>query len=92
MIKSFHHKGLEDFHDEGSLRGIQSKHAKKLARILDRLEMATSVWDLDSPDYDLHSLKGSLEGLWAVKVSGNWRVVFVFENGNIYKVDYLDYH
>jgi proteic killer suppression protein len=44
------------------------------------------------PGLDLHSLKGSYEGCWAVSVSGNWRVVFRFEGQNAVDVDYLDYH
>lgn len=44
------------------------------------------------PGFDLHPLKGKLKGLWAVSVSGNWRVVFRFENGNAYDVDLIDYH
>jgi len=36
---------------------------------------------------------GSMKGiLWAVKVSGNWRVVFCFQNGDADHVDYRDYH
>jgi proteic killer suppression protein len=44
------------------------------------------------PGFQLHPLKGKLKGLWAVSVSGNWRVVFRFENGNAYDVDLIDYH
>jgi proteic killer suppression protein len=33
-----------------------------------------------------------LKGFWAVKVSGNWRVVFSFKEGNAYQANYLDYH
>ena len=44
------------------------------------------------PGSDLHQLKGTLKGFWAVKVSGNWRVVFTFKEGNAYLVNYLDYH
>jgi RelE-like toxin of type II toxin-antitoxin system HigB len=29
---------------------------------------------------------------WAVKVSGNWRVIFQFKEGDAYLVDYIDYH
>ena len=92
MIKSFRHKGLEDFFNEDTLRGIQPKHAKKLSHILNWLDRAKSIEDMDIPGYTLHPLKGDLEGLWAVKVSGNWRVVFMFEKSNAYMVNYLDYH
>ena len=37
---------------------------------------------MDQPGYALHPLRGDLRGYWAVRVSGNWRVVFRFENGN----------
>ena len=32
------------------------------------------------------------KGFWAVKVSGNWRIVFRFEDGDARDVNYLDYH
>jgi len=67
-------------------------HAQKLADILDRLDAAGNVGDLKFPGSDLHQLKGKMKGRWAVKVSGNWRVVFRFEEGNAYDVDYTDYH
>ena len=92
MIKSFAHKGLEAFFRTGSSKGIQAKHAERLARILDRLDAATEVRDMAAPGYDLHGLKGELAGHWAVKVSGNWRLTFRFEHGDAYVVNYQDYH
>ena len=92
MIVSFIHKGLEDFFYDGTKRGIQPRHAQKLAAILDRLAAAHQVEDMHYPGSDLHPLHGDLEGYWAVKVSGNWRVVFCFAEGNASRVNYLDYH
>ena len=31
-------------------------------------------------------------GFYAVTVSGNWRVIFRFEDGAALDVDYIDYH
>lgn len=92
MIKSFAHKGLEDFFYDGTTRGIQARHADRLGRILDRLNAAEEVRDMGYPGSGLHPLKGSLKGFWSVTVSGNWRVVFKFEDGDAHVVDYLDYH
>jgi proteic killer suppression protein len=92
MIKTFSHKGLETFFYDGTKKGIQSKHTQKLASILDRLDAAKEVTDMKFPGSDLHQLKGNLKGLWAVKVSGNWRIIFSFKEGNVYDLDYLDYH
>jgi proteic killer suppression protein len=92
MIKTFTHKGLEDFFYDGTKKGIQAAHTQKLADILDRLDAAEVVEDMRYPGSDLHQLKGQLKGFWALKVSGNWRVVFTFKEGNAYGVNYLDYH
>jgi toxin HigB-1 len=92
MISSFAHKGLEDFFYDGSKRGIQPRHARKLEDILDRLDAARQVEDMRYPGSGLHPLHREWEGYWAVSVSGNWRVIFQFEDGNAFRVNYLDYH
>ena len=92
MIKSFRHKGLENFFYGGTKKGIQAKHTEKLGDILDRLHASAIVEDMKYPGSDLHPLQGKLKNHWSVKVSGNWRIIFKFENGDAYVVDYLDYH
>ncbi|WP_027179284.1 type II toxin-antitoxin system RelE/ParE family toxin [Maridesulfovibrio bastinii] len=92
MIKGFAHKGLEDFFNTGTTRGIQSKHASKLGRILDRLDSALDIQDMNAPGFGLHPLKGNLINHYSIKISGNWRLTFKFENGNAYVVNYQDYH
>jgi len=92
VIISFRHRGLEGFFYDGSKKRIQAKHAKKLGDLLDRLDAAKVLHDMNYPGADLHPLKGNLKGFWAVKVSGNWRITFQFFEGNAYIVDYLDYH
>jgi proteic killer suppression protein len=92
VIKSFKHKGVERFFTIGSKKGIQPDHARRLKMILFRLHTAENVYDMDFPSSELHQLKGKLKGLWVVKVSGNWRVIFRFERGNVWEVDYDDYH
>ena len=44
------------------------------------------------PGYRLHPLKGRLKGYWSISISGNWRVIFRFEDGDAYDVDLIDYH
>ncbi len=92
MIKSFKHKGLEKFFTKGSKSGIQAVHAPRLEERLQALHTATEIEDMDLPGWRLHSLKGEREGLWAINVSGNWRIVFEFTNGHAYIVNYEDYH
>ncbi len=92
MIKNFKHKGLEKFFTKGSAAGIQAAHATKISDRLAFLHAASTVEDMDKPGFRLHELKGNLKGHWAVDVSGNWRIVFKFEDGNAYVVNYEDYH
>jgi proteic killer suppression protein len=92
VIKSFDHKGLERFFYNGDKRGIQPAHSQKIADVLDRLDASVSIRDMNYPGSNLHKLQGKLQGLWSVKVSGNWRITFKFIEGNAYVVDYTDYH
>ena len=92
MIKSFKHIGLEKFFYSGSKKGIKPEHASRLERLLDRLNAATEIKDMNFPGSYLHELKGNKDGLYSVRVSGNWRVFFEFTEGDAYIVDYDDYH
>ena len=47
---------------------------------------------MNLPGLDLHELHGSRKGTWAVTVSGNWRVTFVYAGKDVDRVDYEDYH
>jgi proteic killer suppression protein len=40
----------------------------------------------------LHLLEPKKKTRWSIKVSGNWRVTFIFKGGDAYEVDYVDYH
>ncbi|KHE93078.1 MAG: Plasmid maintenance system killer protein, partial [Candidatus Scalindua brodae] len=68
MIKSFKHKGLEDFFYTRKNKGIRPEHAKRLERILDRLNAANEVKDMNYPGSDLHKLSGDKQGQYADKV------------------------
>jgi proteic killer suppression protein len=92
MIESFRHKGLREFFETGDSAKIAAEHKKRLRLILTLLNAAGDARDMNFPGSNLHRLKGKLKDFWAVKVSGNWRIIFRFENGKALDVDYLDYH
>ena len=92
MIKNFGHKGLEKFFITGSTKGIQAKHKNKLRLQLAMLEVSIQAQDMDKPGWHLHKLSGDKSNIWSVKVSGNWRMTFGFEEGHAYIVNYEDYH
>ncbi len=92
MIKSFKHKGLQKLFEDGSKRGIQPKHVERISDILDLLEAADVIEVMNFPGSGLHVLNPKKDNVWAVSVSGNWRIVFKYENGCAYNIDYADYH
>lgn len=92
MIKKFRHKGIERFFRKGDARGIQAQHAARITRILDLLDDASAVEQLNIPGYYLHPLKGDRKGGWAMTVSGNWRITFRFESEDAVDVNLEDYH
>jgi len=56
------------------------------------LDTAQVIDDMNIPGYRLHPLKGGRKRTWSISVSGNWRLTFQFENGNVYILNYEDYH
>jgi len=92
MIKSFRHKGLEQFFRTGSKAGIQPKHAERLRVQLFALDNAKQPADMNAPGWRLHRLSGKLANHWSIQVSGNWRLTFSFEGDDAMLIDYQDYH
>lgn len=92
MIISIRHKGLRRFRATGSTAGIQAAHARKLRLQLAALGSATTIADMDIPGFRLHALVGADRGRWSIWVNGNWRLTFEFRDGNVYVLDYEDYH
>ena len=92
MIGSFRHKGLKDFFETGSKRGISPDLAPRIARRLDVLEAAQELSDIDAHGFNLHRLKGDRQGEWAISVSGNWRITFRFAKGEALDLNLEDYH
>jgi proteic killer suppression protein len=92
MIKSWKHKGLRQFFETGNKAGIKPEHEKRLKIILQRLSAAISATDMNTPGMRLHKLSGDLAGFYSVSVSGNWRLIFRFDQQDAQDVDYVDYH
>lgn len=92
MIESIQHKGLRLLWEKDDVSKLPAVQINKIRMILTLLDGATDVQDMNFPGSSLHSLKGDLVGFWSVKVNGNYRLIFRFENENAFDVDYIDYH
>jgi proteic killer suppression protein len=93
MIVSFRHKGLRQLYETGSAKGVPPQLVMRVRMVLSALDVAISVDELRTvPRWRLHRLSGKLKDFWSISVSGNWRIIFRFENGKVLDVDLLDYH
>lgn len=89
----FRHKGLRALAEQDRTDGVPAAMADRLKRILSALDGAQRPGDLATrPGYRLHPLKGDMAGLWSIRVTGNWRVVFRFKDSEAVDVDLVDYH
>lgn len=68
---------------------IQSVALRKLRM----LNNAHAVKDLRSPPANrLEKLTGKREGQHSIRINDQWRVCFVWQDGDAYAVEIVDYH
>src|ERR1700757_1571436 len=92
VIQTVRHKGLKRLFVEDEVKGVRADQVEKLRNILAVLNRARIPGDMDLPSFRLHPLRGDLKGFWSVTVRANWRVIFRFEGGHAFDVDFTDYH
>ena len=92
MIRSFWHKGLQRLFAAGERRGIRPNLVEKVENILAVLSRARVPEDMRLPGFNVHLLKGDLRGYWSVTVRANWRIIFRFQDGDVWDIDLIDYH
>ena len=92
MIRSFAHKRLERFFTKGSASSVQTDYAPRIVLILDAIDAAAQVLELDLPGFQLHRFKGDKKNLWSIRVSVNWRITFEFADGDAHLLNLEDYH
>lgn len=92
MIQNFVHKGLGELFSDGKSAKVAPAHQARILRMLDALEDATKLEDLNIPGFRCHPLKGDRAGYYAMSVNGPWRITFKFEDGHASDVDLEQYH
>jgi len=92
MIISFKHKGLKRLYEDDDASKLPADLVGRIGIILNALDTANGLDDLNRPSFRLHRLKGDRKDQWAVTVRANWRIVFGFDGQDIISVDFLDYH
>jgi proteic killer suppression protein len=91
----FRHKGLRQLHEDGNAKGVPAAMADKLRKLLFALETAETLEQLGRfPGWKLHPLKSDLKGFWSLTVTGNWRLIFRYDEktNTAGDIDLIDYH
>lgn len=92
MIKTFRCKETERLsHRERQKRfsGIELVARRKLRQ----LDSATELRDLASPPGNrLEALRGDRVGEHSIRINDQWRICFVWRNGDAFDVEIVDYH
>lgn len=92
MIKTINSKPLRLFYQKDDGSKLPVPHWGKIGLILGLLDGAAGPEDMDFPGPGRHKLSGDYKDFWSVKVNANYRIIFRFEDGHVYDVDYLNYH
>ncbi len=90
MIQNFKHRSLKHFFERGDSKGLPSQYVNKIRMILAVLNGTTDITKVSLTG--LHPLTGDRKGYWSLTVSRNWRITFRFQEGDVFDVDYEDYH
>ena len=92
MIESIQHKGLRLLFEDDNPSKLPPHLVERIREILSLLDVADTIEQLNLSGYRLHKLTGDLREFYSVRVSGNYRIIFRFDDGSVFDVDYLDYH
>ena len=65
---------------------------KKIQIRLNVLNRAKELKDVALPGLGFHPLKGDRKGEYAITVTGNYRMTFRFEKGDVVDLNLEDYH
>jgi proteic killer suppression protein len=93
VIRTFADRRTQELFATGSAKRLPAEVARRAARKLEYVDLATTLDDLRVPRGNrLHALKGDREGQHAIAVNDQWRICFRFVKGDAYDVEVCDYH
>ncbi|MEY3658825.1 MAG: hypothetical protein RL425_1586 [Pseudomonadota bacterium] len=92
MIRSFRSKALRRLSEQGDVSKLSVPNVRRVQRIIEQLDEATTPEEMNVPGWRFHSLKGQDKGRYAVDASGNWRITFGWDGKDAIDLDLEDYH
>ena len=84
MIKSIGHKGLKLYWTKGDTSKLPSEHLQRIQKVMNMIHYLEYVPKDLQPFQNLrpHLLKGELKDFWSLDISGSYRIIFKFIDGD----------
>ena len=92
MIKSYRCRDTEKLANNYRIKRFTT-FERVAQRKLMQLKAAETIDMLRTPPGNrLEILKGDRKGQYSIRINGQWRLCFRFDNGHAYDVEIVDYH
>ena len=93
MIRSFADKETESLFRREASRKLPPAIERRARRKLAILDGAETVEDLRIPPGNrLERLRGDREGQYSIRINDQWRICFIWADGDAHEVEITDYH
>jgi toxin HigB-1 len=93
MIASFRDKETERLWRSGKSRRIPADLQRRAFKKLAILNAGVALENLRvPPGNDLEALRGDRTGQYSIRINDQYRVCFVWREGNAFDVEIVDYH
>jgi toxin HigB-1 len=93
MIRNFKDKKTQQVFERKRSRKLPSDIQQVALRKLRMLNRAETLQDLRVPPANrLERLVGDREGQYSIRVNDQWRICFLWEDGDALDVEIVDYH
>ncbi|MBS1183566.1 MAG: hypothetical protein H6Q99_3446 [Proteobacteria bacterium] len=93
MIKSFRDRRTASLNEGVAVKGVP---ADVLQRVVSKLFLIDTVTRLDDlrvpPGNRLEALSGDRAGQHSIRVNDQWRICFLWKDGDAHDVEFCDYH
>ena len=93
MIKNFRSQEAEKLFGREYSRTLPRNIQRTALRKLLLLDAAVELKDIAVPPANqLEKLRGDRNGQYSIRINKQWRICFVWREGNSYNVEIIDYH
>ena len=93
MIRGYRDRDTQAVAERRRVRGFPEQIQRRAQTKLMMLHNAVDLNDLRIPPGNrLEALSGDRDGQHSIRINGQWRICFIWDDGDAYEVEIVDYH